>query len=374
MSLFRQKSSPNWCVYICINGRRVRQSTGTSDRKQAQEYHDRLKNELWEQQRLGVKPRYKWREVVVRYLREAEFEKKASLCNDKAAFRYLDSMLGDKYLDEIDKVMVGNIIAERQKPYEKVYKSGQRRICTPGVDTVNRYLTTLRAALNKACDDWDWIERVPRIKALKGSKSRMRWITRDQANLLIAELPQHLAAMAEFSLQTGLRRRNVTHLRWEWVDLDRRMVWIPKEESKTRKAIGVPLSDIAVGLLKKQQASQSSLPSEWVFPFRGKPVTQSGTKAWRLALDRAGIRDFCWHDLRHTWASWHAQSGTPQQVLQELGGWSTVTMVQRYAHLSAEHLRAWVNRTPLHLVSTAEGLAGSEGERHIYAIPNKKTA
>lgn len=186
----------------------------------------------------------------------------------------------------------------------------------------------MRAALNKACNDWEWIDRVPRVKALKGSRSRTRWITRSEADRLIAELPEHLAAMAEFSLQTGLHRRNVTHLKWSWVDLMRRTAWIPKEESKTRKAIAVPLSDVAVELLKKQLASQSESPSEWVFPHRGKPVTQTGSMAWRLALRRASIMDFCWHDLRHTWASWHVQSGTPLQVLQELGGWASITMEQ----------------------------------------------
>jgi len=53
---------------------------------------------------------------------------------------------------------------------------------------------------------------------------------------------------------------------------------------------------------------------------------------------RAGIDDFRWHDLRHTWASWHVQAGTPLHVLQELGGWETPAMVRRYAHLAPEHL------------------------------------
>jgi integrase len=58
-------------------------------------------------------------------------------------------------------------------------------------------------------------------------------------------------------------------------------------------------------------------------------------------LKRTGIENFRWHDLRHTWASWHVQQGTPLHVLQELGGWSGQEMVQRYAHLSAQHLAGY---------------------------------
>ncbi|HET7730767.1 MAG TPA: tyrosine-type recombinase/integrase, partial [Usitatibacter sp.] len=72
--------------------------------------------------------------------------------------------------------------------------------------------------------------------------------------------------------------------------------------------------------------------------------TQVNTKAWRQALGRARIEDFRWHDLRHTWASWHVQNGTPLNVLQELGGWESPEMVRRYAHFSADHLAPYAER------------------------------
>lgn len=81
-----------------------------------------------------------------------------------------------------------------------------------------------------------------------------------------------------------------------------------------------------------------------VFSFRGKPVHWVSTKAWHGALARAGIEDFRWHDLRHTWASWHVQNGTPLYALQELGGWESPEMVRRYAHLSAEHLAPFARK------------------------------
>ena len=83
---------------------------------------------------------------------------------------------------------------------------------------------------------------------------------------------------------------------------------------------------------------------KFVFTFRDKPVAQTSTKAWWNALKRAGIEDFRWHDLRHTWASWHVQSGTSIQELKELGGWSSIEMVLRYAHLGGNHLKAAASR------------------------------
>jgi integrase len=81
-----------------------------------------------------------------------------------------------------------------------------------------------------------------------------------------------------------------------------------------------------------------------VFSYEGKSIRQVSTKAWYAALERAGITDFRWHDLRHTWASWHVQNGTPLHALQELGGWESSEMVRRYAHFSAEHLAPYADR------------------------------
>jgi integrase len=86
-------------------------------------------------------------------------------------------------------------------------------------------------------------------------------------------------------------------------------------------------------------------------------VRQVNTKAWQLALKRAGIAEFRWHDLRHTWASWHVQAGTPLHVLQELGGWESVEMVRRYAHLSTVHLTEYVDRLASLRLVASEGVA-----------------
>ena len=120
-------------------------------------------------------------------------------------------------------------------------------------------------------------------------------------------------------LATGLRAANVTGLQWSQVDLVRRLAWIHPDQAKARKAIPVPLNAEAVSLVRKRIGKHPT----HVFSFRGKPITQVSTKAWYAALERAGIEDFRWHDLRHTWASWHVQNGTPLFALQELGGWES---------------------------------------------------
>jgi integrase len=146
--------------------------------------------------------------------------------------------------------------------------------------------------------------------------------------------------MARFSLETGLRRSNVTGLLWSQADLTRRTAWVHADQAKARKAIAVPLSAAAVIVIREQIGKHST----HVFSFRGKPVRQVNTKAWRSALKRVGIDDFRWHDLRHTWASWHVQAGTPLYVLQELGSWECVEMVRKYAHLASDHLAQYVDR------------------------------
>ena len=81
-----------------------------------------------------------------------------------------------------------------------------------------------------------------------------------------------------------------------------------------------------------------------MFAYGGAPITQVNTKACTKALGRAGIENFRWHDLRHTFATWHRQAGTPTHELQRLGGWKTGSMVERYAHIAPEALQGAADR------------------------------
>lgn len=324
MSL-RKRGSCWWIDVIAPNGERIRRSTATSDKALAQEYHDRLKAELWRLAKLGERPRHTWNDAVVRWLKESAH--KATIGNDKVHLRWLDRYLGSKQLDTISRALIDRITDAKQA--EGVSNA-----------TVNRVLEVLRAILRKCVNEWEWLDRVPQVRMLKEPTRRIRFLDRAEARRLLDCLPAHLADMAAFTLATGLRRANVTGLHWSQVDLVRRLAWIHPDQAKARKAIAVPLNADAVLVLRRWLGKHPT----HVFSFRGKPVVQVSTKAWYEALERAEIHDFRWHDLRHTWASWHVQNGTPLFALQELGGWESPEMVRRYAHLSAEHLAPYADR------------------------------
>jgi len=78
----------------------------------------------------------------------------------------------------------------------------------------------------------------------------------------------------------------------------------------------------------------------YCFTYRGDPIGWDVTNtAWQNALRKADITDFRFHDLRHTWASWHRQAGTSCDELKDLGGWKSRSMVDRYAKFATENLQ-----------------------------------
>lgn len=323
MSLYK-RGAIWWVRFIAPDGRRIRRSTGTTDREAAQEYHDRLKAEHWRVRRFGERPRHTWQEAAVKWLKETPH--KAAQDKDREILRWLDPYLNSKPLDTIDRELLLGI--------------SEAKVKEASPSTTNRYLALVRAILRKARDEWDWLERVPKIHFYVVRNKRIRWITREQADTLLSYLPPHQAAMARFALATGLRQRNVCRLEWAQVDLRQRLAWIHPDQAKARKTIGVPLNAEAMPVLRGCLGAHV----QYVFTYAGEPVWQVNTKAWRAAVKKAELEPFRWHDLRHTWASWHAQAGTPLNVLQELGGWECAEMVRRYAHLGVVHLREHAER------------------------------
>ena len=117
------------------------------------------------------------------------------------------------------------------------------------------------------------------------------------------------------------------------------MAWLNPGTTKNGEGRGIPLNKDALLALRQVQGQHPTR----CFTFAGKPMKEIG-EAFKRALKRAGITDFTFHDLRHTWASWHVMSGTSLQELMELGGWKSYEMVLRYAHLAPEHLQKAASR------------------------------
>lgn len=324
MSLYKQHPDGPWWANITHDGERIRRTTGTHDRKEAQRVHDEIKASLWR-----TVPKLKGKTWGMAVLKWCEKEPRSE--SELLSLAKFGRIYSDRLLTSVDR--------------ESIHKA--LSFCkTAG--TYTRYRTMIVAILNVAKDE-GWLREVPKLATRTDKKQKTRdWLTHEQWDKLYAELPKHLKPMARFAIATGLRQANVLGLRWDKVDCDRRLVWIEAVDAKGDKAIAVPLSDEA--LLALAHAKVANQNDTWVFTFRGKPIKDIKT-AFIAACLRAGVgrvvdgryEGFSWHGLRHTWATWHVQHGTPLDVLQKLGGWSDLRMVLKYAHHSPGYLAGYAN-------------------------------
>ena len=322
MTLNQRPDSSYWWISLpAIKGKlsRLQKSSGTTNKRQAQRMHDKLHTERWEQAQLGVKPAYTWDDAAEKWL--AETKHKRTHKWDQSILRWLTPHLGGKELASINRALLDEVRSKRAKGVTTA--------------TANRYMALVRAILRRACDEWEWIDRAPKVPMFGQVAGRDRALTREEFAQLLRELPTHLADMARFSVATGLRQGNVTRLQWRQISLERRHLWVSASDHKNGKPHSVPLNDLAMAVLERRQGDHPT----HVFTYEGSPIVQVNTKAWRAALKRAGIEDFRWHDLRHTFATWHREAGTPTHELQRLGGWKTQSMVERYAHVAPEGLQ-----------------------------------
>lgn len=305
------KRGDTWHVDFTVGGKRTRLSAETPNRKDAQAFHDRLKAQAYQQLKLGEKPRRTFEEAAVRWLEEKAHKK--SLSDDKDKIKFFRQHLAGKFLDEITRDLIGDILSQFKTPATK-----------------NRHVALIRGILRRARDEWEWIDRAPSFQTYAEPKGRLDFMTREEFKALAEALPEPYRSAAIVAVSTGLRRANVFGLRWDKVDLTKGITWVEANHAKGGKSIPVPLNDDAQTAIRLQRGKDD----EFVFN-----VARCPTPVWRRALKEAGLDgSWVWHHLRHTWASWHAMAGTPLHAIQTLGGWSTPHMLQRYAHLSQDHL------------------------------------
>ncbi len=153
-----------WWIRLSHNGKRIQQSTGTSNNVAAQELHDRLKADLWRQGKLGEKPERLWQEAVVKWFDVCKRKSKRSLEEAGFHLKWADPFLRNKKLTEIDVDLIDELIEARRK--DKVSYA-----------TINRMLEVIRAILNNAFKK-GWLEKMP-IISLFDEIERDRWLTKE---------------------------------------------------------------------------------------------------------------------------------------------------------------------------------------------------
>ncbi|MFX0201861.1 MAG: tyrosine-type recombinase/integrase [Candidatus Hodarchaeota archaeon] len=200
--------------------------------------------------------------------------------------------------------------------------------------TVNRELACLRHIFNMGVE-WDLMEEnpFPRKRFLfRENNKRTRYLTEEEIQKLLDACSPHLKPIVITALYTGLRKGEILKLRWEDVNLDEGLIYI--RENKANRLQIKEMNDDLLLLF-------ASLPvkGKYVFHDRdGKPFKDIKT-AFKTALRRSRIKDFRFHDLRHTSCSYLMMRGAVPQAVQEHAGHKSVSMTMRYSHLSPRYRR-----------------------------------
>ncbi len=313
MSIVRRRDT--WYLDITFKGKRIRSTCGTSDKKKAQEYHDKYKARLWRQEYLPETVSHSWDEAVVRWL-ELKRDKR-SLGKDQQMIDCLSVYLKGKQLDEITTDTLITIMVNIQT---------NKRL---NGSTINRYLSLVRGIL-RAAVKWGWLRHPPAV-FLRKEKPREVYLTADQISKLLDYLSGGLRLVVEFALATGLRRSNIVALskdRVEYIPDKGYFLNYPSEGMKSGKPFRVPLSGRAVELIKKANYSFT--------------LTWREVKEFQKACKELGFGYIRFHDLRHTYASLKASQGVPLDVIKELMGHHSIHTTLRYRHLTVDNLREYV--------------------------------
>jgi integrase len=310
MSLYR-RGEWYW-IDLSSDSGRVREPAGTTDKGEAKAFHEKRKGEIWRQDKLGEAAPVSWGEAVARWIavKERSLPERYLL----ASFRISPAELLPLSSPLVSKLLTGR-----------------------SAGSWNRCLSLLVTIHNTSSVSPPAVSRKP------NPIGRTRWLTAEEwtklHKALLEESPT-LADLAEFSVATGVRENNALELRWDQLDLRRRVAWFYADQMKGKVPHGIPLNDDAMTVLERRRG----IHKVYVFPSpdSGEPYYKASNRAWYSALRKSKLKatGVVWHTLRHTWASWFVMNGGTLQELMALGGWKSYSMVLRYAHLAPEHLAA----------------------------------
>lgn len=326
--LERRDGSPYWHIRFTLKGVQVRQSSGTSDKKRAEALEEQLRREIWDNKH-GMGPSKTWVEGVIEWTTRKT--SKRSLKRDEEILSMAGEVFGNARLDEIDTRAIAEYGAQIAK--------------NTSTSNANRHLAQLRAFFN-AMARWKMMFCAPpSIELYPPTEKELVTLTPAQFERLKAELPPHVLRFASFAAETGIRRGNISWLRWDapppgrsWPYIADDCVVIPPRNAKGKKPLVLPLSIEAQRIVNTPRSDAGYVFTD----ISGTRRVGDIRKAWDGACKRVGLEGLRIHDLRHAWATWHIASGTPSRIVQELGGWSSEKMLKRYTHFDVAHLKAFV--------------------------------
>lgn len=315
-----------WARWKCPHKHLHRELIGTkSDAIAASEHRRRERPCPTREQRPTA---YLLRDVIADYLVSVEPVKR-SYRDDARYGAAWTERFGARTLDDITAGDVEKIKADR--------------LASVSPATVNRELAFLKRVFNVAMRDGK-SERTPfaKLRLLPEPSGRTRYLSDDEESALLRALPADADRdRVTVLLHTGLRKSEFLGLRWRDLDLKAGVLTIPR--SKNGETRHVPMTSTVRAILARRARPLNG--AALVFPNAvGGPDLRWAEKTFPAAVKAAKIEGFRLHDTRHTFASRLAMEGTDLLTLKELGGWKSLPMVQRYAHLAPSHRREAIER------------------------------
>jgi len=301
------------------SGKRVRVKVGTN-KKLAQSALDKARADIAEGKFLDKRkaPPPKSLAALCEEFLEWSRSNKRSWRRDELCIRHLKGFFGGCKVTDITAFQI-----EKYKLRRKLQVSPR---------TVNIEVQCLKVMLGKAVK-WGYLQVNPAkdVRKYREPPGRMRYLSPEEVGRLLTVCSDKLLPIVIVALHTGMRRGEVLGLRWEDIDLQQRTIRVA--DSKNGEARTVPMTDAVRDVLRAHEITRSG-DCPWVFPSSEGGRRDNVNTAWRTARKRAGLKDFRFHDLRHTAASYLAMAGVDLRAIQEILGHKTPALTQRYSHLS----------------------------------------
>jgi integrase len=336
-----------WWVRFRMGGIHVRRSAKTSKKAEAQAYLHRLMEEHAQASRGETLPRHLLTEAMDRFFEESSLEA-GTIGTYRYTSRVVSQLLGHLHLDEINRRSLAEYVATRKR--------------TAVTDATIRRDLAFLGSIFTAAIRWGWADTSPvtnfNKKALKESSPRTRFLAREEFARLLGAASDDLKPILMLAVETGLRKEELLGLTFPSIDLRRRELHLTV--TKTGRPRRVPLSPKALETIR-ELLERSRPRTSYLFCKPDGSRIGNPKKAFIGACRRAGIDDFRFHDLRHTYASWWVQDGGDLYRLSRILGHATLQMSSRYAHLRTDDLHDELER-----------VAQKRSQEHQIEAPNLK--